>query len=198
VSSSDTRARPGRRRDPACDQAILDAALAAFVEDGYHGMSIEGVAGRAGVGKASIYRRYASKAPLLVAAIRHRLHIVDHYPDTGDLRADLRAMLAPLVERLRSADGPLLIAFMTERFREPELAEEFDRCVVGHKKVHLRKIIRDAIDRGDLPPETDVDLVAEFGPALIWHQALGNQPLDAGLAERIVDQIVPNRRAPRS
>jgi AcrR family transcriptional regulator len=156
-------------------------------------MSIEGVAARAGVGKATIYRRYPSKAPLLVDAIRNRLHLVEQLPDSGDLRADLLAMLKPLVGSLRSGDGPLLIAFMTERVREPELNDEFGRCVVGHKKVHLRKLVRDAVERGDLPADTDVDLVAELGPALIWHHALGNGPVDPDLAERIVDQVIPKR-----
>ncbi len=150
-SSLDQRPGPGRPRDPACDAAILDAALDAFVEHGYRGMSIEGVAARAGVAKATVYRRYSSKAKLVVDAFRHRLQFVEYLPDTGDLRADLLAMLEPLVERLRGRDGPILVAFTTERLREPELAEEYDRSVIGRKRVHMRKLVRDAVERGDLP-----------------------------------------------
>jgi AcrR family transcriptional regulator len=191
VTSIDQRPGPGRRRDPACDLAILDAALEAFVEHGYRGMSIEGVAARAGVAKATVYRRYSSKAKLVVDAFRHRLQFVDKLPDTGDLRADLLAMLEPLVEHLRGRDGPILVTFMTERLREPELAEEYDRSVIGRKRVHMRKLVRDAVERGDLPADTDVDLLAEMAPALIWHQALNLQPVEANLAARIIDQLIP-------
>ena len=61
--------RPGRPRDPSRDEAIFAATLALFAEHGYAGVSIEGVAARAGVGKATIYRRYASKAQLVVDAV---------------------------------------------------------------------------------------------------------------------------------
>jgi AcrR family transcriptional regulator len=193
VTSIEARPGPGRRRDPACDQAILDAALAEFAEDGYRGLSIEGVAARAGVAKATVYRRYSSKAELLVDAIRRQLHLVDVLPDTGDLRADLLGMLGPLVERLRGHEGPTLVAFMTERFREPELAAEWDRSVIGHKRVHVRKLVGEAIDRGELPPTTDIDLFAEMAPALIWHHALNNHAIAPDLAERIIDQILPRR-----
>ena len=63
-------AAAGRPRDPACDAAILQATLDVFAEEGYAGVSIDGVAARAGVGKATIYRRYSSKAELVVEAVR--------------------------------------------------------------------------------------------------------------------------------
>lgn len=185
--------RPGRQRDPACDQAILDAALAAFVEYGFGGMSIEGVAARAGVAKATVYRRYSSKARLLVDAMRHRLCLPDHLPETGDLRADLLGMMEPLVDRLRGDDGPMLVAFMTERFREPELAAEFDRSVVGEKRVHLRRLVQNAVDRGELDADTDVELLAETAPAIIWHHALNHHALPPDIVERIVDQMLGRR-----
>ncbi len=185
------RLRPGRRRDPACDAAILAATLESFVEDGYAGMSIEGVAGRAGVGKATIYRRYPSKAELVVAAVRTNACITDHLPDTGDLRADLRSMLQALVEHLRGREGKVLITFMAERLRHPELAAEFERSVIGKKRAHIRKLLRAAIRRGDLPANTDVELVAEAGPALLWHNAIFGLGLGEDLLDRILGIVLP-------
>jgi AcrR family transcriptional regulator len=184
--------RPGRRRDPACDAAILAAALDAFVEDGYRGVSIEGVAARAGVGKASIYRRYASKAELIVEAVRVRACIADHLQDTGDLRADLRSMWQPLVERLRGPDGKVLITFMGERVRHPDLAAEFERSVVGAKRAHARGLFRAAVQRGDLPAESDIEIMAEAGPALLWHHALNGLPLTDDLPDRILAAVLPD------
>lgn len=197
MTTTDDRPRPGRRRDPGLDEIILEAALAEFVEKGYRSTSIEGIAARAGVGKATIYRRYPTKASLIVDALRARLRLVDVLPDTGDLRADLIAMATPLVERLCGSDGPTLVAFMAERLREPELAAEFDRSVIGHKRVHLRKLVRDAVERGDLAPDTDVDVVAEMVPAIVWHHALNHLPLDRGLPERVVDEVIRPRLAHR-
>jgi AcrR family transcriptional regulator len=184
--------RPGRRRDPACDAAIVAATLEAFVEEGYLGVSIEGVAARAGVGKASIYRRYASKAELIVDAIRARACIDDHLPDTGDLRADIRSMLQPLVDRLRGDDGRVLITFMGERLRHPDLAAEFDRSVIGRKRAHMRGLVQGAVDRGDLPADSDIEVIAEVGPALLWHHAIYGLPLTDDLPDRILATILPD------
>jgi len=183
----------GRRRDPALDDLILDHTLAMFANGGYESVSIEGVAARAGVGKATIYRRYPTKAALIVAAVRERLCLVDQLPDTGDLRADLVTMMSPLVRRLLSPDGPMLIAFMAERFREPELEAEFERSVVGRKRVHMRKLLRDAVERGDLAPDTDIEISAEMLPALIWYRALNHLPFEADFAEVVVDQLLEVR-----
>ena len=182
--------RPGRPRDPALDDAILDAAMALFAEGGYRGVTIEGVAARAGVGKASIYRRYATRAELVVEAIRTRMSLIHDLTDTGDLRADLLALLQPLVDRLRTPDGPVLTALMAERFREPELATEFERSVVGRKREHVRRLIHAAIERGELAVDTDVELLAESPGAIVWHHALNNLPFDDGFAARVVDHVL--------
>lgn len=182
--------RPGRPRDPALDDAILDAAMALFAECGYGGVTIEGVAARAGVGKATIYRRYDTRAELVVEAIRTRMNLIHELTDTGDLRADLLALLQPLVDRLCTPNGPVLTALMAERFREPELAAEFERSVVGRKREHVRRIIHAAIERGELPADTDVELLAESPAAIVWHHALNNMPFDGGFAERVVDHVL--------
>lgn len=183
--------RPGRPRDPARDEAILAATLALFAEDGYAGLSIEGVAARAGVGKATIYRRYSSKAQLVVDAVHVCAGITEDLPDTGDLRADLTRMLDALMNLLRGDLGPVLMAFAAERIRYPALDEEFKRSVIGAKRAHIRHLLASAIERGDLAPDTDIEIVAETGPALMWHQALNRLPLTDDLPNRVVDMILP-------
>jgi AcrR family transcriptional regulator len=191
IREEDVHARPGRPRDPACDAAILQATLDVFAEEGYAGVSIDRVAARAGVGKATIYRRYSSKAELVVEAVRCGAHVDDRLPDTGDLRADLTSMMQPLIDRLRGDDAQLLTTFALERLHDPELNEQFDRLVIGKKREHLRHLVSSAIERGDLPPAVDVDLIAEALPALIWHHALYGLPLDDNLLERILDTVLP-------
>ena len=193
MTSVETLARSGRRRDPLVDGAILDAALALFAEGGFRSVSIEGVAARAGVAKATVYRRYDSRAALLVDAVRIRLCLIHELPDTGDLRADLLQMMAPLITRLQSPDGAVLTALMAERFREPELDAEYDRSIVGRKREHMRHLFRSAMRRGDLAADCDVDLLAEMPSAIIWHHALNRLPIDSALAVRVVDQILGQR-----
>lgn len=193
ISEEDVRPRAGRPRDPACDAAILQAALDLFAEEGYAGVSIDGVAARAGVGKATIYRRYASKAELLTEAIRCGAMVDDLLPDTGDLRADLTSMMQPLIDRLRGDDAKLLTMFALERLRDDDLQEQFNRLVIGQKRKHLRHLVVSAIERGELPADSDVDLIAEAPPALIWHHALYGLPLDDDLLERILNLVLPNR-----
>jgi AcrR family transcriptional regulator len=192
ISERDVGLRAGRPRDPACDAAILQAALDAFTEHGYAGVSMEGVAARAGVGKATVYRRYSSKAELVVEAVRCGARMTDVLPDSGDLRADLRAMMRPLLERLRGEDGKLLTTFAMERFRNPDLADEFDRAVIGKKRDHIRHLIVAAVERGELRAGADVDLLAETPAALVWHFALYGLPLDDTLLDRIVELVLPS------
>lgn len=190
------RSRPGRQRDPSRDEAIFAATLALFAEQGYAGVSIEGVAARAGVAKATIYRRYASKTQLVVEAVHVGACATDHLPDTGDLRADLTSMLVKLMDLLRSDLGPVLLAFAGERIRYPNLDEEFKRSVIGAKRAHIRHLIRSAIERGDMPADTDVEVMAEAGPALIWHHALNRLPLTDELPRRIIDIVIPAPQCP--
>jgi len=174
-----------------CDEAIFAATLALFAEQGYSGVTIEGVAARAGVGKATIYRRYPDKAQLVVAAVHVGACVTDLLPDTGDLRANLTTMLGSLMGLLRGNQGPVLLAFAAERIRYPSLDEEFKRSVIGAKRAHIRHLVTSAMERGELPAGTDVDIVTEAGPALLWYHALNRLPLTDDLPRRIVDLVVP-------
>src|SRR3954453_15323831 len=88
-----TTPRPGRPRDERATEAILQAALGQLLERGYGGMSMDGVAAAAGVGKPAIYRRHRNKAELLGAGIRSILPVLD-VPDTGSTREDIRTITA--------------------------------------------------------------------------------------------------------
>jgi AcrR family transcriptional regulator len=191
ISEEDIRVRAGRPRDPACDAAILQAALDIFAEHGYDGVSMDGVATRAGVGKATIYRRYSSKAELVVEAVRCGAQLEDWLPDTGDLRADLLSMMKPLLDRLRGPDAKLLLTFALERLREPELGQEFERSVIGKKREHIRHLVRSAMDRGDLPADADAELIAEGPAAFLWHHAIYGLPMDDSLLVRILNVVLP-------
>jgi len=182
----------GRPRSAELDQVIREAALELLVDHGYGGMSMEGVACRAGVGKATIYRRWSNKAELLVDALRGHEALAVPLPDTGDVRADLLVVLRAIQGAMAGDDGPVLAALSIEKSRHPELREEFDRVFIRDRRAHLRTIIGSAVERGDLPAGTDVELAAETGPAILVHRlVMGDQPPGPDLPARIVDQLLP-------
>jgi AcrR family transcriptional regulator len=170
----------------------MTAALEALVAEGYDGMSVEGVAARASAGKATVYRRWHNKAELVADAIReHACRDVD-LPDTGDIRADLRTMLRDIQRSFDGFEGKLFAGFTAERMRYPELAEAFDERFVSNRRAHLEAIVRRAVERHELPPDTDVELLAEVGPAILLHQFVkGGGKLQKDVADRIVRQFLP-------
>lgn len=181
----------GRPRSPEIDDAVMRATRDLLVERGYGGLSVEGVANRAEVGKAAIYRRWPSKAELVVEALR--TYTCAGLPTTqvGDLRADLLALLTVVQQSMAERDGALMATFIAAKARFPELQAEFDRAFVAERRAYVQQLIRDGVRRGELPADTDVELLAETGPAILSHHYLVHaQDLDPALPARIVDLLL--------
>jgi len=185
------RGRAGRPRSEACDLAIEGAVLDLLVEDGYPGVTMEGVAARAGVGKATLYRRWHAKDRLVLDAVIHRCgeHVVS--PDTGSLRGDVIEHTRALVTKFR-LHGPILRAFAAETARNPALAESFRRTFLDDRRAAMREVLARGVARGELPPDADIELLGDVGSALLWHRlAITGAPLSDDLPERIADLVVP-------
>ena len=154
-------------------------------------MSMEGIAARAGVGKATVYRRWASKEELLVDAVRGRCLEPWEVPDTGSVRDDMCLLLRAMLLRFRR-NGKVMQAFAGEQGRHPSLAETFRKTFVADRRRLSREIVQRGVARGQLPPDTDVELLADVGPALLWHRlTVSGAPLDDDLPERIVNLSFP-------
>lgn len=187
-------ARHGRPRDPHVDSAIKQAALELLVEEGFARMSMEGVANRAGVGKAAIYRRWDSKTALVVDAIHDVVSPHLDWPTTSDIRADLEAIFRQSLAKMRGMEGGLMAAVVGELVRNPELAATVRGQFVGCRKEDLVDRIQEAMDSGELPPG-DAGLLAEVGFAIIHHRMLlTDAPLTDDLPKRLVEQFFPRVR----
>jgi AcrR family transcriptional regulator len=187
VDTAPGPSKPGRPRSQERERDILRAAIDALIEDGYDAMSVEGVAARAGASKATLYRRWSNKAELVADALRE--HVSHEVPlaDTGDVRADMRSFLEGMQRAFNGVDGKLLAVFMAERLRNPELAAAFEARHVSQRRAHLHRIVRDAVERGDLPRDADVELLAEVGPAIMLHEFVKR---DGKLERDVVDRVM--------
>ena len=150
----------GRPRSEAAHQAILGATLELLVEVGFSSLTVEGVAQRAGVGKATIYRRWPSKLPLVIEAygLLPQLEEVD----TGHIVSDLAEMLRNYLELLTSTPlRGVIPSIAGERAHNPELSELFDP-IVRARRQPLIAVLRRSAERGELPDGMDLELAADL------------------------------------
>jgi len=160
-------ASAGRPRSEVAHQAILDATLELLAEVGFSALTVEGVAQRAGVGKATIYRRWASKLPLVVEAFGELPAFAD--VDTGTLEGDLKAMLTEYLRNfLATPLATVYPSLAAERRHNPELGELLDP-LLRHRRRPLDAALRRAVARGELAPDLDLELASDLivGPVAV-------------------------------
>jgi AcrR family transcriptional regulator len=177
---------PGRPRSERAHRAILGAALELVAEQGLSALTMESVAARAGVGKATIYRRWPSKLPLVMEALGELPPLQPS--DTGSLRRDLVEMLRGFLRLLRSTPlVPVLLSLSAEASRDPTLARQL-RAHFARRREPIAAALQRAIGRGELPRELDPELAADLlvGPLLTRVCFTGGR-LDAPALRRLVD-----------
>jgi AcrR family transcriptional regulator len=172
------------------EQEILDAALEVLADVGYDRFTMDAVAHRAKASKATLYRRWNSKATLVVEALA-RVKGVPAFPDTGDLRTDLLETFCGLGGLTDHDATSTLGAVLTAVSTDPEFALEFRRQVVEPKARVSRLIFERARDRGELRDDLDLDIVVPALAGIVLHRVyvFGDKP-DPQLIERAVDQII--------
>ena len=183
---------PGRPRNTAHDAAIVSAAQELLARSGYNSLTIDSVASLAGVGRPTIYRRWPSKAALVIGALGENVSEAEDVPDTGALRGDLLAIRQKQLELLSSPEGqrvlPGLAADMADH---PELHPRFHQRYVAPWRRAVEQAIQRAVSRGELPPGTDHRLIADVltGP-LIFRVLFANENMDQRALEPAVDLVL--------
>lgn len=190
---SDKRpARVGRKRDHTRDAPILDATLAVLAEAGYEGMTIDMVAARAGAARATVYRRWATKADLVLAAAARLSESdvgLDHLPDTGSFRADAIALFVPDTPddqqiRLQALTGLLMLSKTDKR-----LAEASTLAGIGPWIEANRVLMQRAMDRGEFPP-ADIETLARVIPMMCISRALQQEPITREFSLALLDGVI--------
>jgi AcrR family transcriptional regulator len=181
----------GRPRDERADRAILSATLELMAKDGVHDLRVDDVAGRAGVGKATIYRRYRSKDELVTAAISGLVSEIT-VPDTGRTRDDLRALMRGAVRVYQgSVEAAVMPSLVDAMSRDAELARLIRDGYLARRREAFRAVLERGIERGDLRRDLDLELALDVlaGP-LFYRLLVTGGPIDDELAEGVVELIL--------
>ena len=186
--------RPGRRRDHTRDPEILDATLEVLAETGYDGMTIDMVAARSKAGKATLYRRWSSKAELVIDAVAcMKKNDIDHahLPDTGTLRGDLIALIKP--DTIEDSERKLRImaGLMSMLSRDPNLAEAVNKAIVEPRVAVTRVLMRRAADRGEISPGCDIETLSLIAPSMaVFRVLVLNRPVDRAFLVSLIDEVL--------
>jgi AcrR family transcriptional regulator len=183
----------GRPRSEKARTAILTAAAELLLDRGLAAVSMDAVAERAGVSKATIYRWWPTKESLALDVLYTEWAAARPDPrDTGTLRADLFSLLGPwsrLASRRRYSR--VIAALLTEAQTDPGFAAEYRQRVVGPRRNQGRAIFRRAIERGEIPADTKVDVALDllYGP--LYHRLLhGHAPLTDRFTQDVIEMAL--------
>lgn len=172
------------------EREILDATLTVLAETGYDRLTMDAVAAEAKASKATLYRRWSSKARLVVDAVcSHKEQPL--IPDTGTLRGDLLAAYCGLGGLGDARSMAVLAAVVTAMARDEEFAEIYRRDFIGPKVSSMRVVLERARARGEVSDDVDIDLVAPALPGIVLHRVfLLGDVATPELVARVIDQII--------
>jgi AcrR family transcriptional regulator len=163
-----------------------------LAEVGYARLTIDRVASRAGVGKASLYLRWPGKVALVAEAIQHRSGAVPDVPDSGELRQDMIVFLRGML-RARSKARRAVSAVSGEIASNPELRHAWHHGLAGTLAGCIRTIVERGFERGEIPKGADIELLSVLPLALLQHLSTPSRRPDDALVIRIVDQFYAPR-----
>ncbi|MFF0188525.1 TetR/AcrR family transcriptional regulator [Streptomyces sp. NPDC005244] len=188
---TDTPATP-RRRGSVRTEELLKATLDLAAESGYAGLSIEAVGRRAGVGKHTIYRRWPSKAALLLDALSRVWTSDLDYRDTGDVRADLREQFLRSGQALSQPPiGPVYRAVIAEAQADAGLRATLHERFLATVESSTLDRITHAQDTGELAPDVDLEFAAEVLCGTLYYRSLlSARPIDEGAVDGLLDMFM--------
>ncbi|MGK4584790.1 TetR/AcrR family transcriptional regulator [Kitasatospora sp. HPMI-4] len=187
--------RSTRRRGDDLEQAILDAVFAEVTEHGYTRLTMEGVAARARTSKPVLYRRWPTKAELVIAVLGRGLPTGDEQPpDTGTLRSDLVTVLLRVVHRFDGLPGEAVHGFLLDVLRDPELRRRLWSGIVPDGPVDtLAFLMGRAAERGEINGDRLNPRVTALPLSLLRDEFLihGGPPDDRAIEEIVDDVVLP-------
>lgn len=188
--------KPGRPRSEKARKAVLRSTLALLKQVGFNELRMESVAARAGVGKATIYRWWPNKAELVIAAFVSTVEQELRFASTGPVLESIHQQMRRWAVIYRGPLGQIVATVVGAGQSQPEILRAFRSHWVEPRRIEARKLLRQAIDRGeiraDLDPDTVFDLL--YGP-LYLRFLLKHAPLDEDFADTVFRVVSPTLAA---
>lgn len=191
VTASVTRG-PGRPRSEKVHKAVVRSTLALLKRVGFNGLTIESVAARARVSKATVYRRWPNKAELVIAAFASAVGDELRFPSSGPVLESIRMQMTRWAVVFRSPLGQIVTTMIGAGQSDPEILAAFRAHWVEPRRTEARKLLQQAREdgeiRSDLGPDTVLDLL--YGP-LYLRLLLKHAPLDENFVKTVYEVVAP-------
>jgi AcrR family transcriptional regulator len=181
----------GRPRDPETDKRIIAAATELMTRRGFERMTVDDVASQAGVGKATVYRRWPSKDDLAVAAMEELYAVEFPDTDTGSIRSDLQQQYRDFLAFVNTPEGEAFIRISVAESVRDERITLLYRQSVQRREDQARRMFERAVARGEVRGDVDVDAAVQWLPGLVMLRLITNRRLPAvSETDRLVDMTL--------
>jgi AcrR family transcriptional regulator len=188
----DERAAPGRPRDPAATDALLEVARKLVIRHGYGNVSIQMIAAAASVGRQTLYRRWPGKADLILEAFFASATAVDD-PGDGPVAKVLTRFLSNLFNNLKR-DGPAIRSLIASAQNDPHFLQSFKQKFVHPRAEVVADILRRAVEAGELKRSADIEIAVTALHGAFWYRLLLGEPLTPDFAGRLASSIIRGLR----
>ncbi len=181
----------GRPRSEEANQKILEAAYELLSEVGFNDLTIEGVAARAGVGKPTKYRRWSTKARLVMDAFVSAVTPELKFPDTGSVEEDIRRQMKQLVKMFNSHRGEIIATIIGGGQTDPELIAAFRDNWLVPRRAEAAKVLQQGVERGELSQDLDIEMALDaFYSPLFYRLLIKHQPLTLKFVDELVQTVM--------
>jgi AcrR family transcriptional regulator len=189
-ANAEIRPARGRPRSEQAGVELLKAALGLLAERGYAGLTMEAIARRARVGKATLYRRWTSVEEVLAAAVGSLVSAIE-VPDSGSLSSDLLFLMRQAVDLYRGPAGRVIPGLVEAMARHPAVARAVREGYLSARRGHLLHVLERGVARGELRPDIDFELALDLlGGPLFYRLLITGGPLDDRLARGTADLLI--------
>src|SRR4029077_13029797 len=192
INATGGERRPGGPRSEESRQSTLRSTLKLLKQDGgFPELSIEAIAAAANVGKTTVYRWWPTKAALVAAAFSASADEEVCLRNTGSVQSDMSLQMRRLIRIFRSRRGKVVAALLAGGQSDPELIEAFRDRFLWPRRKQAYKTLQRGIDRGELPVDSDLDLILDslYGP-IYMRFLIRHDKLDESFADEICGLVL--------
>jgi AcrR family transcriptional regulator len=182
--------RPGRPRDESARQRILESALELLQEESFAQVTVESIATRAGVGKATVYRWWPNKAAVMIEAFREAVAPEVPFPDSGCLEEDIRLQMQKFTRMLIGPRGRMLVGFVAAAQSDLDMAAALSESWIAPRRAEAKEALRGKRRWKESHADLDPELVLDILYAPLYYRVMTGLPLTLEYTQSLVDLVM--------